>query len=160
MNEATRPRAIRVLVVDDHVLFRRGLQLVLAGESAVEVIGEATDGVEAVEMAQRLQPEVVLLDIGMPRMSGLDAVARIAEVAPGARIVMLTMSDDPADRAAAAQAGAVGYLLKESSIDEVCAAIQAAHRSAQPAAQPRSPASQDVPSSASRASSLSRISPM
>lgn len=126
MNEAAGPRAIRVLVADDHVLFRRGLQLVLAGEPEVEVVGEASDGIEAVELAARLQPEVVLLDIGMPRLSGLAAATRIAQVAPGARIVMLTLSDHPADRSAAARAGAVGYLLKESSIDEVCAAIRAA----------------------------------
>ncbi|MGQ0626026.1 MAG: response regulator [Sporichthyaceae bacterium] len=154
MSKATGPAPIRVLVVDDHVLFRRGLQLVLAGESEIEVVGEACDGVQGVELARRLQPEVVLLDIGMPRMSGLVAAGRITEVAPCAQIVMLTMSDEPADRVAATAVGAVGYLLKESSIDEVCAAIHAAH------AQGRSPASHALPSSASRASSLSRISPM
>ena len=99
----------------------------LAGEPGVEVVGEAGDGLEAVDAAARLQPDVVLLDVRMPRCSGLQAAPRILEVAPRCRILMLTLSDEPGHRATALAAGAVGYLLKESSIADVVEAVEAAH---------------------------------
>src|SRR5215831_3718642 len=116
---------IRVLVVDDHALFRRGLEMVLAQETDIEVVGEAGDGSEAVEQAADLLPDVVLMDVRMPRRSGIEACSAIKELAPSARIIMLTMSDDEADLYEAIKAGASGYLLKEISIEEVATAIRA-----------------------------------
>ena len=118
---------IRVLVVDDHALFRRGLQMVLAQEPDIDVIGEAGDGAEAVEKAADLLPDIVLMDVRMPRGSGIEACMAIKEVVPTTRIVMLTISDEEADLYEAIKAGAAGYLLKEISIDEVASAIRAVH---------------------------------
>ena len=115
---------IRVLVVDDHALFRRGLQMVLGHEVDIEVVGEAGDGAEAVVLASALLPDIVLMDVRMPRRSGIEACTAIKDVVPSARIVMLTISDDEADLYDAIKAGASGYLLKEISIDEVAAAIR------------------------------------
>jgi DNA-binding NarL/FixJ family response regulator len=116
---------IRVLVVDDHALFRRGLLMVLEQEPDMEVVGEAADGSEAVDQAADLLPDIVLMDIRMPRRSGIEACTGIKEVAPSARIIMLTMSDEEGDLYEAIKAGASGYLLKEISIDEVATAIRA-----------------------------------
>jgi DNA-binding NarL/FixJ family response regulator len=116
---------IRVLVVDDHALFRRGLEMVLAQESDVEVVGEASDGAEAVTKATELLPDIVLMDVRMPRRGGIDACTAIKEVVPSAKIIMLTISDEEADLYDAIKAGATGYLLKEISIDEVATAIRA-----------------------------------
>ena len=116
---------IRVLVVDDHELFRRGLEIVLAQEEDIQVVGEAGDGAEAVEKAADLLPDIVLMDVRMPRRGGIEACTSIKEVAPSARIIMLTISDEEADLYDAIKAGATGYLLKEISTDEVTAAIRA-----------------------------------
>ena len=120
-----QPEPIRVLVVDDHALFRRGLEIVLAQEEDIEVIGEAGDGAEAVEVAADLLPDIVLLDVRMPRRGGIEACTAIKEVAPSAKIIMLTISDEEADLYEAIKAGATGYLLKEISTDEVSNAIRA-----------------------------------
>jgi DNA-binding NarL/FixJ family response regulator len=124
---SSRDDAIRVLVVDDHALFRRGLEMVLAQESDIEVVGEAGDAVAAVERAAALLPDVVLLDVRMPKGSGIEACVEIKEVAPSARIIMLTISDEEADLYEAIKAGATGYLLKEISIDEVASAVRAVY---------------------------------
>lgn len=118
---------IRVLVVDDHALFRRGLQMVLEQEPDMEVAAEANDGLEAVSAAGDLLPDVVLMDVRMPRQGGIDACMSVKEVVPSARIVMLTISDEENDLYEAIKAGASGYLLKEISIDEVAAAVRAVH---------------------------------
>jgi DNA-binding NarL/FixJ family response regulator len=120
-----RSEPIRVLVVDDHALFRRGLEMVLAQEPDIEVVGEAGDGAEAVERAEELLPDVVLMDIRMPRRSGIEACTAIKAAVPSAQIIMLTISDEEADLYEAIKAGATGYLLKEISIDEVATAIRA-----------------------------------
>ncbi|WP_448324167.1 response regulator, partial [Streptomyces sp. DSM 41493] len=85
---------IRVLVVDDHALFRRGLEIVLEAEEDIEVIGEAGDGAEAVEKAADLLPDIVLMDVRMPKRGGIEACTAIKEVAPSAKIIMLTISDE------------------------------------------------------------------
>ena len=118
---------IRVLVVDDHALFRRGLQMVLEQEPDIEVVGEASDGSEAVDSAAETLPDIVLMDVRMPKRGGIEACTSIKEVAPSAKIIMLTISDEEADLYDAIKAGATGYLLKEISTDEVATAIRAVH---------------------------------
>ena len=118
---------IRVLVVDDHALFRRGLQMVLEQEPDIEVVGEAGDGAEAVQTATETLPDIVLMDVRMPRRSGIEACTAIRAAVPSARIVMLTISDEEGDLYEAIKAGAMGYLLKEISIEEVASAIRAVH---------------------------------
>nr|WP_245941654.1 response regulator transcription factor [Vallicoccus soli] len=116
---------IRVLVVDDHALFRRGLEMVLGQEEDISVVGEAGDGAEALDLARELTPDIVLMDIRMPRRDGIQACTAIKDVVPSAKIIMLTISDEEADLYEAIKAGATGYLLKEISIDEVASAIRA-----------------------------------
>jgi two-component system NarL family response regulator len=115
---------IRVVVVDDQQLFRRGLTMLLSVEEDIEVVGEAGDGVAAAELAGTAVPDVILMDVRMPKRSGIEACASIKEVAPTARIIMLTVSDEEADLYDAVKNGASGYLLKDSSIDEVAQAIR------------------------------------
>ena len=124
-SEAAEP--IRVLVVDDHELYRRGLIIVLAQESDIEVVGETGSGDGAVALAADLGPDLILMDVRMPRSDGIAACRTIKEAAPTTKIVMLTASEDEADLYEAVKAGASGYLLKESSIEEVVAAIRATH---------------------------------
>ncbi|HET6153470.1 MAG TPA: response regulator transcription factor [Marmoricola sp.] len=125
MPELTGEReAVRVVVVDDQELFRRGLTMLLGVESDIDVVGEAGDGVSAVELVVDTMPDIVLLDVRMPKRSGLEACMRIKEQAPSARIIMLTVSDEEGDLYEAVKNGASGYLLKDSSIDEVAQAIR------------------------------------
>ena len=116
--------AIRVLIVDDHALFRRGLQMVLEGEADIDVVGEASDGHEAVERAEATTPDVVLMDVRMPKRSGIEATRTIKDTLPSTKILMLTISDEEADLYEAIKAGASGYLLKEISIEEVASAVR------------------------------------
>ena len=118
---------IRVLVVDDHALFRRGLEMVLEQEPDIEVVGEASDGAEAVDWAVETAPDIVLMDVRMPRRGGIDACTAIKDAVPSTKIIMLTISDEEADLYDAIKAGAMGYLLKEISIEEVASAIRAVH---------------------------------
>jgi DNA-binding NarL/FixJ family response regulator len=120
----TETERLRVLVCDDHALFRRGLQMVLEQEPDLELVGEASDGVEAVQKAQELMPDVVLMDVRMPRRSGIEAAGDIKDMLPHVKILMLTISDEEADLYEAIKAGASGYLLKEIPIDEVAEAIR------------------------------------
>jgi DNA-binding NarL/FixJ family response regulator len=117
--------AARVLVVDDHALFRRGLIAVLDAEPGVTVVGEAADGLEAIEQVLGLRPDVVLLDVRMPHLDGIAACARIKEACPETRVVMLSVSEDETDLYAAIRSGASGYLLKEISVEEVARAVRA-----------------------------------
>jgi two-component system NarL family response regulator len=116
------------LIVDDHALFRRGLELVLSEESDLEIVGEASDGGEAIERAAELQPEVVLMDVRMPGVGGIEATRRIRSARPATKVVMLTVSEDDEDLFGAVRAGATGYLLKEVSIEEVAEAVRAVAR--------------------------------
>jgi DNA-binding NarL/FixJ family response regulator len=115
---------IRVVICDDHALFRRGLSMVLESEPGIEVVGEAEDGEAVVQAVEELAPDVVLMDVRMPKLSGIEATKAIAESAPTTRIVMLTVSDEEEDLYEAIKAGAAGYLLKEISIEEVAEAIR------------------------------------
>jgi len=103
---------IRVVVVDDHTLFRRGIISLLAHERDFAVVGEAADGFEGIRTVAAQKPDVVLLDLNMPGISGLDALAAILKDAPGTHVVMLTVSEDAEDLVAALRGGAQGYLLK------------------------------------------------
>jgi DNA-binding NarL/FixJ family response regulator len=125
--ESSAPTArepVRVLVVDDQELFRRGLTMLLAVEPGIEVIGEAGDGVEGTALAESAAPDVVLLDVRMPKRSGIEACLAIKESVPSAKIIMLTVSDEEADLYEAVKSGASGYLLKDSSIEEVAQAVR------------------------------------
>jgi len=115
---------IGVAVVDDQELFRRGLTMLLGVEDDIEVVGEAGDGVAATELAASTAPDVILMDVRMPKGSGIEACVAIKEVTPTARIIMLTVSDEEADLYDAVKNGASGYLLKSSSIDEVAQAVR------------------------------------
>jgi two-component system nitrate/nitrite response regulator NarL len=105
--------SLRILLVDDHLLFRKGLARLLDAQPDFEVVGEARDGLEAVEQVQALRPDVVLMDIRMPGCDGLEATRRIKVQVPDVRVVMLTVSDDDQDLATAVRYGADGYLLKD-----------------------------------------------
>ncbi len=115
---------IRVLVVDDQELFRRGLTMLLAVEPGLEVVGEAGDGIEGVALAETAAPDVILLDVRMPKQSGIEACLAIKEAVPSTKIIILTVSDEEADLYEAVKSGASGYLLKDSSIEEVAQAIR------------------------------------
>lgn len=117
---------IRILVVDDHTLFRRGLMALLARDPQLAVIGDAADAGQAQRKAQELQPDLILLDNHLPGVNGVDALPALIEAAPGARILMLTVSEDENDLAAALRGGAAGYLLKTIEGDALTAAIQRA----------------------------------
>ena len=116
---------IRVLIADDHALFRRGLEMVLKEEPGIELVGQASDGAEAVQMAGEVLPDVVLMDVRMPKITGIEAARQVKEVAPSAKIVMLTVSDEEEDLFEAIRAGASGYLLKDIPLDEVAEAVRA-----------------------------------
>ncbi len=118
---------IRVLIADDHELFRRGLRMVLEDEDDIEVVGEAGDGTDAVALTSETVPDVVVMDVRMPEVSGIDATAQIKEELPHTKILMLTISDEEDDLYEAIKAGANGYLLKEISIDEVGDAVRSVH---------------------------------
>ena len=116
---------IRVVISDDHELFRRGLKMVLEAEEDIEVVAEAADGQEAVARVEELAPDVVLMDVRMPRMGGIEATRVIRQLFPTTRIIVLTVSDEQDDLYGAVKAGANGYLLKEVSIEEVADAVRA-----------------------------------
>ena len=118
--------ACTVLIADDHKVMRQGLRALLASAHDIEVVGEAASGREAVELAAALNPRVVIMDIAMPELNGIEATRRITERAPETRVIMLSMYADAEYLFRAFQAGASGYLLKESAVDEIVAALRAA----------------------------------
>ena len=118
---------IRVMVADDHALFRKALVSVFADEEDIELVGEAADGEEAVTMAAELVPDVVLMDVRMPKMLGIEAAKQISAAEPSTKIVMLTVSDEEEDLFEAIKAGASGYLLKEVDPTEIAQAIRQIH---------------------------------
>jgi len=118
-----QPIPIRVLVVDDHTLFRRGIAEVLAKQESLEVVGEAADGLEAIEKAKELIPDVILMDLNMPRCSGLEAIQALQAEMPQVNILVLTISETEDDLFAAMKFGATGYLLKKAEPEELVHAI-------------------------------------
>ncbi len=119
---------IRVLIADDHPLIREGLRGLLAAEPDLELVGEAVDGLEAVEKTDQLRPDVILLDLLMPVKSGIEAIMEIKEKDPGARILVLTSFADDEQVFPALRAGALGYLLKDSSPQDLLRAIRSVYR--------------------------------
>ncbi len=115
---------ISVLIADDHAVLRQGLRLILREDPDLQVVGEAASGEEAVTKALALAPDVVLMDIGLPDISGIEAIRRIRAARPGTRILVLTISDRDRDLLGAIQAGARGYLLKSAEAEEVLHAIR------------------------------------
>ncbi len=122
-----RTEPIRTMIVDDHALFRRGLEMVLDEEGDIDLVGQASDGAEAVEKAAESLPDIVLMDIRMPRSSGIEACRAMKEAAPSAKIIILTISDEEEDLFEAIRAGASGYLLKDIPLDEVADTVRAVH---------------------------------
>jgi two-component system response regulator NreC len=119
---------IKVLICDDHSLFREGVKTIVSGSACMEVVGEAGDGIEAVALAGKLHPDVVLMDISMPVLRGFDAIRRIKQLRPEARVLMLTIYDDEDLVARCLEAGACGYLVKDAPPAQLLYAIQAAAR--------------------------------
>ncbi len=115
---------IRLLIVDDHTLFRQGLLSLLRSEPRFEVAGQATNGEQALQMARELTPDVILMDVRMPGMDGVETTHRLLEVMPHARVLMLTVSEDDQPLLTAIQVGARGYILKNAGADELFQAIQ------------------------------------
>jgi DNA-binding NarL/FixJ family response regulator len=115
---------LRVIVVDDHALFRRGLQMVLDDEPDIELVGEASDGAEAVQRAGELMPDVVLMDVRMPRCDGIEAARRIVAALPETAVVVLTTFDDDASLAEALRAGVSGFLLKVAPPEQLLHAVR------------------------------------
>ena len=126
--QAQCEKPIRLLIVDDHKIVRKGLSVLLSTEQGIEVIGEAQDGSEAVEKAASLGPDVVLMDLVMPKMDGIEATRRIIEAQPNAKILVLTSFAADDKVFPAVKAGALGYLLKDSSPEELLDAIHRVHR--------------------------------
>jgi DNA-binding NarL/FixJ family response regulator len=116
--------AIRCLIVDDHTLFREGLRRVLESEPGIEVVGEARDASEAIERAQTLRPDIVLMDIGMPGLSSFEASRRITRDMPGRRVIFLTMYEDEEYLLQCLDAGASGYILKDSPAPRLIGAVR------------------------------------
>jgi two-component system, NarL family, response regulator LiaR len=119
---------IRVLIAEDHAVVRAGLKALIATEPGLEVVGDVGDGLEAVIRAQALRPDVILMDLSMPRLDGISAIQQIKHENPQARILVLTSFIEDDKVFAAIKAGALGYLLKESSPDDLLRGIRAVHR--------------------------------
>jgi len=116
---------IRILLVDDHPIVRQGLKTLLEGHSGWEVVGEAADGAEAVEKAKNLSPDVMVLDVTMPRMNGLEACRVLRQQCPGLEILFVTQHDSPQMMREALEAGARGYVVKSNAARDLLAAVDA-----------------------------------
>ena len=122
-----QPSKIRVLLCDDHALVREGTRKILEAEPDIEVVGEAQDGFSAVEMVRKMSPDVVAMDVSMPRMNGIEATRRIKALKPETRVLVLTAYDDFQYVLHLLQSGASGYILKSSRSEELVAAIRATY---------------------------------
>ena len=121
-------KKIRVLLADDHAVVRAGFRMILAAQSNIEIIGEASNGREAVEMAEKSQPDVVVMDVTMPELNGIEATRRLAQSTPRARILALSMHKDSVYVREILKAGARGYLLKDALDKDLVAAVEAVSR--------------------------------
>ncbi len=121
-------KKVRILICDDHALFREGVKTILSSQSDFEVVGEADDGRQGVELAVRLHPDVVLMDISMPVLKGFDAARRIKKERPDVKVLILTVYDDEDLVARCLDAGASGYILKDSPPAQLTYAIEAVSR--------------------------------
>ncbi|HSB85677.1 MAG TPA: response regulator transcription factor [Ilumatobacteraceae bacterium] len=126
-DDAGTAKPITVLVVDDHHVVRHGLEQLLTTAHGIEVVGTASDGLEAVEAVGRLNPDVVLMDLSMPQLDGVEATRRIVASHPSSRVLVLTSFSEQSRILDAISAGAEGYLLKHSDPDEITAAVRAVH---------------------------------
>ena len=122
------PKPIRILLADDHRVLRSGLRALLSAQADLDVVGEASDGGEALRMAQTLKPDVLVMDVGMPGVNGIDATARVRRELPATKVLILSMHDDQGYLRQALRAGASGYVLKRAADTELLAAIRAAAR--------------------------------
>jgi DNA-binding NarL/FixJ family response regulator len=121
---------IRLLIADDHLVVRTGLRAMFGTEADIDIVGEATTGAQAVDLADRLRPDVVLMDLRMPEVDGVAATVRIRERHPSIHVLVLTTYDTDADILKAIEAGATGYLLKDATREELIRAVRAAARGA------------------------------
>src|SRR5262249_23435186 len=120
----TRPVNLRLLLVENHQIVRQGVRAVLENETGFEVVGEAADGVTALRQVERLKPDVLVLDLMLPGLGGLEVTRQVAQRHPGTRVIILSMHADVAYVAEALRAGAVGYVLKEESAQQLARAIR------------------------------------
>ena len=118
----------RILLADDHAVLRAGLRLLLENQTGLEVLGEASSGLEALDLAIKLNPDLILLDLSMPGLGGLDALPALRKSVPGARVLILTMHDDPHYLRQALKNGASGYVLKKAADQELLSAVRAVMR--------------------------------
>ncbi len=119
---------IRILITDDHTLFRQGIKTLLAAESDIEIVGEASNGAEAVEKVTELRPDIVLMDIGMPGLSSFEATRQIKKARPDTKVLFLTMYDDEDYLVQCMEVGASGYVLKDSPAQQLLAALRDVYR--------------------------------
>lgn len=126
MNKPTRP--IRVLIVEDHLVVRDGLRMILGAEDGMEVVGEARDGLEAVRRTEELEPDVVLMDIALPTMNGIEATRQITRHHPGTKVLAVSMHENPEYVRQALRAGAAGFIPKRAAASELVGAIRSVDR--------------------------------
>ena len=118
---------VKILLVDDHAIVREGLRALLESQPRLRVIGEAADGEQAVAQAVALSPDVVMLDISMPKMNGIEAARHIRRLKPKARIIMISINDDAGHVADSFKSGARGYVVKDTAPEEICLAVEKVH---------------------------------
>jgi two-component system response regulator NreC len=121
-------KKIRILLADDHAVVRQGFRMILAGQPDMEIVGEAGNGREAVELSEKLQPDIVVMDVAMPELNGIEATRRVSTSSPRARVLALSMHKDSVYVREILRAGARGYLLKDAADSDLIAAVRAVFR--------------------------------